>query len=456
MFISIQNRIVFLLIAFTLLPFVVLKILAFPKVEADVEKLQIRHLDSVGHKQALLVSNWMRERLKDVLVISDNPYMFNSVNFTRKNREYEETLRYLELVVVEYGYMGAFVCNDKGLVTIATIEESVGRDLSDKDYFKQTLLGKTLATSIMPSEVPLMNEFDEKEIGLPTMLVLTPLKNKNHEIIGIVALRVHVATLSNMMHSLKFGQTGETYIVNEKGYMVSESRFSDKLKEKGIVEKRCSLEVKVTDPETGELTHGVAQCISGKNGFDGSGYTDYTGITVLGAWHWLPEYKWGVITEIDLDEGYGLAHNLHFIVNAILFVIAFPVILAAYLMGRRVANPILRLRSIAEKLASGEDLSQRIDIIQKDEIGGLADAFNTMVSSLEAQKQEITSSQMRYKRRIHSLMEGIYECEPGVDGVFTWINQAGAEILGYNTPEEVLGVKVETIYIDLKDREKTC
>ena len=454
MFISIQNRIVFLLIVFTLIPFVVLKILAFPKVEADVEKLQIRHLDSVGHKQALLVSNWMRERLKDVLVISDNPYMVNSVNLTRKDKEYAETLRYLELVVVEYGYMGAFVCNDKGLVTIATIEENVGRDLSEKDYFKNTLLGKTLATSIMPSEVPLMNEFDEKEIGLPTMLVSTPLKNKDHEIIGVVALRVHVATLSNMMHSLKFGQTGETYLVNEKGYMISESRFSDKLKEKGIVEKRCSLEVKVTDPETGELTHGVAQCISGNNGFDGRGYTDYTGITVLGAWHWLPAYKWGVITEIDLDEGYGLAHNLHFIVNAILFVIAFPVILAAYLMGRQVANPILRLRSITDKIATGEDLSQRIDIKQNDEIGGLADAFNTMVSSLEAQKKELTASQMRYKRRIHSLKEGIYECEPGVDGVFTWINQAGAEILGYNTPEEVLGKKVETIYIDLKDRER--
>ena len=33
MFISIQNRIVFLLIVFTLIPFVVLKIIAFPKVE---------------------------------------------------------------------------------------------------------------------------------------------------------------------------------------------------------------------------------------------------------------------------------------------------------------------------------------------------------------------------------------------------------------------------------------
>ena len=58
--------------------------------------------------------------------------------------------------------------------------------------------------------------------------------------------------------------------------------------------------------------------------FDGGGYTDYTGTTVLGAWHWLPELKWGVITEIDRDEGYGLAYNLHFIVNSILFAIAFP------------------------------------------------------------------------------------------------------------------------------------
>ncbi len=454
MFISIQNRIIVLLIVFTLLPFVVLKIVAFPKVEADVEKLQIRHLSSAGHKQAVLVSNWMRERMTDVLVIADNPYMANSVNLTTRDTAYSEELRYLELVVVEYGYMGAFVCNDKGLVTIATIKESVGRDLSKKDYIKNALLGKTLASNIVPSEVPLVNEFDEKEIGVPTMFVSTPLKNKEDDIIGVVVLRVHVGTLSNMMNSLKFGKTGESYLVNEEGYMISESRFTDRLKKNGLVEKRCSLELKVTDPKTGELTHGVSQSISGNNGFSGSGYSDYSGITVLGVWHWLPEFKWGIITEIDMDEGYGLAHNLHFIVNAVLFVIAFPVVLAAYIMGRKLANPILRLRSVAEKMASGDDLSQRIDIKQNDEIGGLADAFNTMVSSLDTKTKELSASQQRYKRRIHSLMEGIYECEPGVDGVFTWINQAGAEILGYTLPEDVLGVKVETIYTDLKDRKR--
>ena len=454
MFVSIQNRIIILLMVFTLLPFVALKIIAFPKVEADVEKLQIRHLSSAGHKQTVLVSNWMRERMTDVLVVADNPYIANSVNLTRRDIEYSEELRYLELIVVEYGYMGAFVCNEKGLVTIATIDESVGRDLSNKDYIKNAMEGRTSATSVMPSEVPLVNEFDEKEIGVPTLFVSTPLKNKEDEIIGVVVLRVHVGTLSSMMNSLQFGRTGESYLVNEEGYMISESRFANRLKERGLVEKRCSLELKVVDPETGEFTHGVAKCISGNNGFSGSGYSDYSGITVLGVWHWLPEFKWGIITEIDMDEGYGLAHNLHFIVNAVLFIIAFPVILAAYIMGRKVANPILRLRSVADKMASGEDLSQRIYLKQKDEIGGLADAFNTMVSSLDAKTRELSASEQRYKRRIHSLMEGIYECEPGVDGVFTWINQAGAEILGYNSPEEVLGVKVNTIYIDLKDRKR--
>ena len=454
MYISIQNKIIVLLIAFTLLPFVVLKIVAFPKVEADVEKLQIRHLSSAGHKQAVLVSNWMRERMTDVLVVADNPYLANSVNLTSRDSEYSEELRYLELIVVEYGYMGAFVCDAKGVVKIATISENVGRDLSSKEYIKNALQGKTLATSIMPSEVPLVNEFDEKEIGVPTMFVSTPLKNKDDDIIGVVVLRVHAGTLSNIMNSLKFGKTGESYLVNEEGYMISESRFTDRLKENDLVKKRCSLELKVVDPETGELTYGVAQCISGNNGFSASGYSDYSGITVLGVWHWLPEFRWGIITEIDMDEGYGLAHNLHFIVNAVLFVIAFPVILAAYIMGRKVANPILRLRSIAEKMTTGEDLSQRIEIKQKDEIGDLADTFNTMVSSLDTKTKELSASQKRYKRRIHSLMEGIYECEPGVDGVFTWINQAGAEILGYNSPEEVLGVKVETIYIDLEDRRR--
>ena len=420
---SIKNYIILMLIFFTLLPFVLLRIIAYPIIQRDLKTVVMDNLEIVGGKQAVLVSNWMRERMKDALVIADNPYMANSVNLARNDKKYAETLRYLEMIVVEYGYMSAFVCNEKGLVTIATIEENAGRDLSKKDYFKQALQGRTFATSIIPSEVPLMNEFDEKETGIPTMFISTPLKNENNDVIGIVALRIHMGTLSNMMHSQKFGKTGETYLVNKEGYMLSESRFTRHLMKKGAVKKRSALELKLIDPITGKLTHGVAQCVAGHNGSDSVGYNDYNGIPVLGVWYWLPQYNWGVVTEIDRAEVYGVAYNLNTLGVVLLFGIALPIVVFAYIAGNRLSKPIVELTEATEKMAAG-DLTQRVNIKREDELGVLATSFNMMAKTLDKSTRETEDSERNYRELFGALKVGIYQCEPGVEGVFTWVNQA--------------------------------
>lgn len=72
MFISIRNRLIFLLIAFTLLPLVVLRIVAYPKMQSDVERELVRNLQGVESKQEDLIRTWMRERQKDARVIGDS------------------------------------------------------------------------------------------------------------------------------------------------------------------------------------------------------------------------------------------------------------------------------------------------------------------------------------------------------------------------------------------------
>ena len=453
MFISIKNHLIFLLIVFTLLPFVLLRIVAYPIIQRDLKTVIMDNLEIVGEKQAVLVSTWMRERMKDVLVIADNPYMANSVNLTRKDREYAETLRYLEMIVLEYGYKDAFVSNDKGLVTVATSEKRVGEDISGIDYFKQAIKGKTFLTNIVPSKVPLINEFDEEEIGVPTMLVSTPLKNEDDDIIGVVVLRVHVGTLSNMMHSQKFGKTGETYLVSEDGYMLSESRFTKHLIKKGVVKRRSALELKLVDPITGKLTHGVARCVAGENGSDSIGYNDYGGIPVVGVWRWLPEFNWGVVTEIDRTEVYGVAYNLNTLGVVLIFAMVFPIMFIAYLVGKRFSTPILGLTEVTEKMASG-DLTQRVNIKRNNEVGVLANSINTMAKSLEKKTNEIIQSEKRYRSLFNSIRAGIYQCEPGVEGEFTWVNKAAAVMFGYESPEEMIGTKVKDIYVDQDDRKR--
>lgn len=92
MFISIRNRLIFLLIAFTLLPLVVLRIVAYPKMQSDVERELVRNLQGVESKQEDLIRTWMRERQKDARVIGDSPVILKSLKITKKDADYASIL----------------------------------------------------------------------------------------------------------------------------------------------------------------------------------------------------------------------------------------------------------------------------------------------------------------------------------------------------------------------------
>ena len=59
--ISIKNYIILMLIFFTLLPFVLLRIIAYPKIQSDLKTVIMDNLETVGNKQADIVSSWMRK-----------------------------------------------------------------------------------------------------------------------------------------------------------------------------------------------------------------------------------------------------------------------------------------------------------------------------------------------------------------------------------------------------------
>ena len=59
---------------------------------------------------------------------------------------------------------------------------------------------------------------------------------------------------------------------------------------------------------------------------------------------------------------------LSYIVSSVLLVMAFPIVIVAYFIGRKTSIPIIKLTEVTKKMASG-DLTQRVDIKREDEIG---------------------------------------------------------------------------------------
>jgi two-component system sensor histidine kinase BaeS len=98
--------------------------------------------------------------------------------------------------------------------------------------------------------------------------------------------------------------------------------------------------------------------------------------------------------------------------------VALAALVAAALLSRRLVAPLRQLTAASEALAGG-DLSQRVEIAARDEIGELGQAFNKMASDLQtaqAQRQQMTADIAHELRNPLSVIRG--NLEAMLDGIY--------------------------------------
>ncbi|MFP4647141.1 MAG: sensor histidine kinase [Candidatus Acetothermia bacterium] len=99
-------------------------------------------------------------------------------------------------------------------------------------------------------------------------------------------------------------------------------------------------------------------------------------------------------------------------------------IVLAFLYSKKIAGPIKSITAASRKMKEG-DLQQRVEVNSKDEIGELADSFNSMVASLEKQERlrknmvsdvshELRGPLSNIQGYLEALQEGLLEPEPEI------------------------------------------
>jgi PAS domain S-box-containing protein len=128
----------------------------------------------------------------------------------------------------------------------------------------------------------------------------------------------------------------------------------------------------------------------------------------------------------------------------VLFIGIIAVLVNAYFMARALERPIKQLVDGTKRLAEGE-LTHRVAVYSKDEIGQLAGSFNSMAEKLKKSRQALLAAKAYTDNIIRSMSNSLLVINK--DTSIRAANQATYDLLGYSR-EELIGKPFSMIFAE--------
>jgi two-component system NtrC family sensor kinase len=251
-----------------------------------------------------------------------------------------------------------------GKVAASSDEGSIGSDRSADSFFLGAREGPSIKDAYY---APGRNK--------PLMAVSMPLSDViTGRFLGVLVAIVQMKDLDDMvMHRAGMGRSGEVYIVNKYGYMITPSLF----KENVVLRQRA-------DPVGSEQTARF--------------FPNYRGAYVLRAIAPVPQMHWSVFAEIDASEALEPLVRMREAFFTILFIAPFIAWILGVSVAATITRPIKRLQKGVTIIGSGK-LDYKVGTASNDEIGQLSRAFDAMTRNLKTTTTSMTSLNKEVEER---------------------------------------------------------
>lgn len=193
---------------------------------------------------------------------------------------------------------------------------------------------------------------------------------------GVVAARLRMNVLWEVVSSNRFGQTGTVYVVDSEGNLVAHPRRENVLQHRNLARR----------PEM------IAALAAPDHEWQGA-YLNFSGQNVAGFTMPVSTGNWLIFTEVSRDETLRLTYYAVAILGGgVLALGILVVLLTSVVLRRLVLWPLERLRTGVARFGQG-DLDYRLESERPDELGQLALAFNDMATHLKQRQERIVQQE---------------------------------------------------------------
>lgn len=300
--------------------------------------------------------------------IADELLQVSPDRSTLSHNAHQDALRrFFHPIAASPAYEGYFIV-DKNNINIASSRDvnlgEINLLTRVPGVLESAWQGQMIISPPLMSDVPLPDKMNNPRPGRVTMFVVAPLRDEQERVKALLLLRLNpLHTFTSIFAPGRLGETGETYAINQTGYLVSESRFDEHLESARLIKPTESpvMNIRISDPGRNLVTrpvrHGeqeglpltlMARRLTKERapGHQIDGYRDYRGVYVVGAWSWMDDLDIGVTTEIDYSEAYaGLRLPGYFITGSAATLIVLSLVLLKVYLAMQTQTRLARERA---------------------------------------------------------------------------------------------------------------
>jgi PAS domain S-box-containing protein len=193
----------------------------------------------------------------------------------------------------------------------------------------------------------------------------------------------------------------------------------------------------------------VHQVVAGK---EGSLEFEYPrGENYLSVYKPIKELGWGVIVQVPIEEAYKPIRQVANTALKWILVALSIAIISSLFLARKLTHPIKQLSNQMGKVSQG-NLDVQIAPTTKDELGFLTESFNQMIQDLKQSHGALKKAEEKYRKIFEDSKDMVYITS--VDGKVIDVNQAGVDLFGYGSKEEMMQVYVRDTFLNAEDRRR--
>ena len=383
---------------------------------------------------SLTITDSIQNHLNVLSLIASSDYMRI---LKEADGDYSGIVSFLSNETKRAGHLQMILIDKKGKYISNNGDVS---DMGDNSLYKTALSGKNTVSDPMFSED-----------GTTVVMIYAVPVIVDNEVLGVLMAQRDGLELSEFAKRIRFGETGETFIINKQGKTIAhaDTELLKSIISAKAVDANTTATRSVSPADTegidtiANATYAEAEAnnilrfdnfadvqkkmMDGVTGFE---EYEYKGIAKIAGFAPIPDYGWSIAVSVDKDEMMSELSDLKIIVIIISALFLAVGSIASFFIGKNISKPLTELTNQCIIMSEGNFTTNVNEKYLKrhDEIGNLTGSFKKINECVSEIIRNVISEAKNVDNSISAAAESISKLTEEINAISSIIQQLSAQM----------------------------